>query len=141
MRAIDLSRESRISRSQRGLFGSACNSLILVGKARPLNCFSRPQQTKHEITGPWSSTGVEVERLAFLIGIQYQLEVSMGEENPPPQPRVCCLPCQSLHPLNKLGTDRLRPESIDQFVVIDPFVAIRLNFPRSNNLSKSSELF
>ena len=84
---------------------------------------------------PGTSTSVQVKGLALFVGIQDQLEVPVRKENTAPQPRMCGFPGQSFHASDKLGRYWLRTEPIDKFIIIDSFVTICLNFPRSNHLT------
>eukprot|EP00754_Rhynchopus_humris_P036804 Rhum_TRINITY_DN18897_c0_g1::Rhum_TRINITY_DN18897_c0_g1_i1::g.168709::m.168709 len=77
--------------------------------------------------------GVQVKHLPVLVVVQDLLQVSVREEDAAPQPRVGLLARQALHAVEKLLVNLLRPELLDQLVVVHALV--RVHRPRVDLLA------
>lgn len=71
------------------------------------------QMTQVHRIAAWSPAGIQIERLAFFVGVQKGVEVSVGEKNAATEEMMWLLACQFLESFELSLRDLLRAELVN----------------------------
>ncbi len=102
----------------------------IEGRLQILGEHERDHVAKMERFGTGPAAGVEVDLFPFLVGIEHQIKVFVGEENAAAEPGVGPHAGHFFKTADERPVDGLAPELPDHFQIVDP--GGRCHFPRCN---------